>query len=170
MIANGGNMLQPKSDHVRPSFCHGGQCRGDSVWGWRCPRKHRWTFAIDCLGKCLKTSQCPHRRSLQFFVKSTVRPSEFRILHSHQRLGYDAVWPNSWGGDMRELLTSGSSDTVQAVYEAIEPQTPLAKTIKQHGFVRFITSMKTQMSQHWSHEHALRWAVFVEMASIHENM
>lgn len=121
------------------------------------------------VSKC--PNACPHRRSLQFFVKSTVRPSEFRILHFHQRLGYDAVWPfNSWGGDMRELLTSGSSDTVQAVYEAIEPQTPLAKTIKQHGFVRFITSMKNQMSQHWSHEDALRWAVFVEMASIRENM
>jgi len=48
-----------------------------------------------------------------------------------------AVLCQKYSGDMRELLTSGSSDTVQAVYEAIEPQT---------------------------------WAVFVEMASIHENM
>ena len=170
MIANGGNMLQPKSDHVRPSFCHGGQRRGDSVWGWRCPRKHRWTFAIDCLGKCPKTSQCMPT-SQELAVLCQKYSSALGIQDSSfSPLGYDAVWPNSWGGDMRELLTSGSSDTVQAVYEAIEPQTPLAKTIKQHGFVRFITSMKNQMSQHWSHEHALRWAVFVEMASIHENM
>ena len=31
-----------------------------------------------------RPNACPHRRSLQFFVKSTVRPSEFRILHSHR--------------------------------------------------------------------------------------
>eukprot|EP00435_Cladocopium_sp_Y103_P052503 s1455_g16.t1 len=47
-----------------------------------------------------------------------------------------AVLCQKYSGDMRELITSGSTDEVQAVYEAIEPQT---------------------------------WAVFVEMASVHEN-
>eukprot|EP00913_Durusdinium_trenchii_P000292 g266.t1 len=34
-----------------------------------------------------------------------------------------AVLCKKYSGDMRELITSGSSDEVQAVYEAIEPQT-----------------------------------------------
>lgn len=48
-----------------------------------------------------------------------------------------AILCQKYSGDMRELITSGSTDEVQAVYEAVEPQT---------------------------------WAVFVEMASVHENV
>ncbi len=170
MVANGRNMSQPKSDHVRPSFL-----RRSVPWRlclrleMSCElclnRKHRWNFASDCLGKCPKPFQCmPTSQELAVLCQKYSSALGIRIFQSHQWLGYDALWPfDGWGGDMRELLTSGSSDTVQAVYEAIEPQTPL-------GFVRFSTSMKNQVSQHWSHEHVLRWAVFVEMASIHENM
>ena len=70
---------------------------------------------------CAKNNPPVNRaRNSQFFAKSiahglATRSSQFQ----------NSVIFCIWGGDMRELITSGSSDEVQAVYEAVEPQTCL---------------------------------------------
>lgn len=73
-----------------------------------------------------------------------------------------------WGGDMRELITSGSTDEVQAVYEAVEPQTWLGWPFFNESFWFSQKAWDSDYSEEPGR--ALRWAVFVEMASVHENV
>lgn len=73
-----------------------------------------------------------------------------------------------WGGDMRELITSGSTDEVQAVYEAVEPQTWLGWPFFNESFWFSQKAWDSDYSEEPGR--ALRWAVFVETASVHENV
>ena len=69
----------------------------------------------------LPWSECQELAILCQKYSSPLRDSTCHIL-SHLVI---AVCDYVRGGDMRELINSGSTDEVQAVYEAIEPQTRL---------------------------------------------